>query len=185
MAMKKVLSIVVRNQPGVLMRVAGMFSRRGFNIDSLAVGMTQNKKFSRMTVTVDNDDATVDQIIKQLVKLVEVEDVRLLPDETKMSRGMALVKVSAGINRMEILKLAEVFRVSVIDIGDEVVIFEVTGVERKIKAFVDIMAPYGILEMVQTGVIALERGNECMRFGKTSKYNWPDDDAGENTCMVI
>ncbi|MDR3348241.1 MAG: acetolactate synthase small subunit [Acidaminococcales bacterium] len=183
--MKKVLSIVVRNQPGVLMRVAGMFSRRGFNIDSLAVGMTQNKKFSRMTVTVDNDDATVEQIMKQLVKLVEVEDVRLLPDETKMSRGMALVKVAAGSNRMEILKLAEVFRVSVIDIGAEAVIFEVTGVERKIKAFVDIMAPYGILEMVQTGVIALERGDKCMSFGKASRYNWPDEDVGENTCMVI
>jgi acetolactate synthase-1/3 small subunit len=120
-----------------------------------------------------------------LAKLIEVEDVRLLPDETKMSRGMALIKVAAGKNRMEILKLAEVFRVSVIDIGDEVVIFGVTGVERKIKAFVDIMSPYGILEMVQTGVVALERGEKCMSFGKTSRYSWPDDETGANACMVI
>ena len=174
--MKKILSVLVRNQPGVLMRVAGMFSRRGFNIDSLAVGMTQNRRFSRMTVTVDNDDATVGQIIKQLEKLVEVEDVRLLPEENKMSRGLAMIKVSAGANRMDILKLGEVFRAHVIDIDDDVVIFQITGVERKIKAFVDIMVPYGILEMVQTGVVALERGDKCMQFGETSKCNWPEDD---------
>jgi acetolactate synthase-1/3 small subunit len=167
------------------MRVAGMFSRRGFNIDSLAVGMTQNKKFSRMTVTVHDDDATVGQIIKQLEKLVEVEDVRLLPEESKMARGLALIKVSAGEKRMEVLKLAEVFRASVIDIGEESVIFEITGVERKIRAFVDVMLPYGILEMVQTGVVALERGKERMAFG-CDKYEWPEDDEpGVNCCMVI
>lgn len=183
--MKHILSIVVRNQPGVLMRVAGMFSRRGFNIDSLAVGMTEDSNFSRMTVTIYHNDATVDQIIKQLVKLIEVEDVKLLPAESKISRGMALVKVAAGDNRMEILKLAEVFRASVIDISDAVLIFEITGAESKIKAFIDVMRPYGIVEMVQTGVIALERGQECMKVGKTCKYNWPDADETCNSCMVI
>lgn len=174
--MKKVLSIIVRNQPGVLMRVAGMFSRRGFNIESLAVGMTHNKKFSRMTVTLDDDEATIKQIIKQLEKLVEVEDVSLLSDETKIARGMAIVKVAAKDSRMEVLKLAEVFRASVIDVGETVVIFEITGAESKIKAFIDVMAPYGIIEMVQTGVIAIERGEKCLEMGKSSRYRWPDDD---------
>lgn len=184
--MKKVLSIVVRNQPGVLMRVAGMFSRRGFNIDSLAVGMTHDKKFSRMTVTVDDDEATINQIIKQVEKLIEVEDVRLLSPETQLSRGMALIKVAANGNRMEILKLAEVFRASVIDVGETVVIFEITGVERKIKAFIDVMRPYGILEMVQTGVVAIERGENCLSPGAVEKYAWPEDnDDNMGNCMVI
>lgn len=184
--MKKVLSIVVRNQPGVLMRVAGMFSRRGFNIDSLAVGMTHNKKFSRMTVTVDDDEATINQIIKQLEKLIEVEAVRLLSEEIQLSRGMALVKVAAGENRMEILKLAEVFRASVIDVGEKVVIFEITGVERKIKAFIEVMRPYGIEEMVQTGVVAIERGEHCLAPDEDSIYTWPEDsDDNMGSCMVI
>jgi acetolactate synthase-1/3 small subunit len=183
--MKKVLSVVVRNQPGVLMRVAGMFSRRGYNIDSLAVGMTQNKKFSRMTVTVDNGDTMIGQIIKQLEKLIEVDDVRLLTEENKMARGMALVKVRAFDNRMDVLRLAEVFRASVIDIGEEAVIFEVTGVERKIRAFVDVMTPYGIMEMVQTGVIALERGKECLNFGKTCQYDWPEDGEDDGRTTVL
>ncbi len=184
--MKKVLSILVRNQPGVLMRVAGMFSRRGFNIDSLAVGMTNDRRFSRITATVDYDAAMVEQIIKQLDKLIEVEDVRLLDEETKIARGMALIKVRAMENRMDILKLAEVFRVNVIDVSDEVVIFEVTGVERKIKAFIDVMTPYGIIEMVQTGVVALDRGNNCMMPNKNNLFLWPDepDDVTFN-CMVI
>ena len=183
--MKNILSVVVRNRPGVLMRVAGMFSRRGFNIDSLAVGMTNNKKFSRMTVTVHGDNALINQIIKQLEKLVEVEDVKILPPETNISRGMALIKVQAGVNRMDIIKLAEVFRASIIDINDAVVIFEITGAENKIKAFIDVMVPYGILEMVQTGVIALERGEQSMKMDKVSKFNWPESDEESKTCMVI
>ncbi len=182
--MKQILSVVVRNQPGVLMRVAGMFSRRGFNIDSLAVGMTNNPDFSRMTVTVD-DDGAVDQVIKQLVKLIEVEDVRLLPVENKIARGMALIKVAAGEKRMEILKLAEVFRASVIDISDAVLIFEITGAENKLRAFIDVMAPYGIMEMVQTGVIALERGEECMKVGQNCRYFWPESGESRKSCMVI
>ncbi len=183
--MKHILSIVVRNQPGVLMRVAGMFSRRGFNIDSLAVGMTNDPEFSRMTVTVAGDDAMVEQIMKQLAKLIEVEDVKLLPVESKISRGMALIKVSAGEKRMDILKLAEVFRASVIDVSDAVVIFEITGAESKLRAFIDVMAPYGIIEMVQTGVIALERGTASMTVGQNCKYHWPEAAVCKNSCMVI
>ena len=98
--MEQILSIVVRNQPGVLMRVAGMFSRRGYNIDSLAVGTTQNPEFSRMTVTMDADEPTVVQVCKQLAKLVEVEKVKVLPPRSSATRSMVLVKVHAGAKRM-------------------------------------------------------------------------------------
>ena len=108
--MEQILSIVVRNQPGVLMRVAGMFSRRGYNIDSLAVGTTQNPEFSRMTVTMEADEPTVVQVCKQLAKLVEVEKVKVLPPRSSATRSMVLVKVRAGSKRMELIQLAEVFR---------------------------------------------------------------------------
>ncbi|MFA7068826.1 MAG: acetolactate synthase small subunit, partial [Acidaminococcaceae bacterium] len=115
--MEQVLSIVVRNQPGVLMRVAGMFSRRGYNIDSLAVGITQNPEFSRMTVTMQANATTVDQVCKQLEKLVEVEAVKILPPHNTSQRSMALVKVKTADKRLEILRVADVFRAHAIDIS--------------------------------------------------------------------
>lgn len=171
--MEQILSIVVRNQPGVLMRVSGMFSRRGFNIDSLAVGTTQNPAFSRMTVTMEADEATVTQVCKQLAKLVEVEKVKVLNRRRSASRSMALVKVHAGAKRMELLQLAEVFRASAIDVTGESLVFVVTGDEGKLKAFVDIMRPYGLTEMVQTGLVALERGDEALSV-EDSRFAWPD-----------
>jgi len=162
--MEQILSIVVRNQPGVLMRVAGMFSRRGFNIDSLAVGITQNPEFSRMTVTMQADDATIKQVCKQLAKLVEVEAVKVLPPKASAKRSMVMVKVHAGDKRLELLRLADVFRAHAVD---------VTGIDDKLNAFVDVMRPYGILEMVQTGLVALERGDAAMDVSK-SRYSWPE-----------
>ena len=117
--MEQILSIVVRNQPGVLMRVAGMFSRRGYNIDSLAVGTTQNPEFSRMTVTMDADEPTVVQVCKQLAKLVEVEKVKVLPPRGSATRSMVLVKVHAGAKRMELIQLGEVFRAHPVDVTGE------------------------------------------------------------------
>lgn len=185
MKMKQVLSILVRNQPGVLMRVAGLFSRRGFNIDSLAVGITEKPAFSRMTVGLYGNEATVEQVKKQLEKLAEVEEVRLLPAEAMVSRGMALVKVDAGEKRMEILKLAEIFRASVLDVGTKTLVFEITGADDKIRAFAEALAPYGILELVQTGVVALERGESAMQAA-TSKYHWPVRfTGGKDVCQVI
>ncbi len=183
--MKQVLSILVRNQPGVLMRVAGLFSRRGFNIDSLAVGITEKPAFSRMTVGLYGNEATVEQVKKQLEKLVEVEEVRLLPADAMVARGMALVKVEAGEKRMEVLKLAEIFRASVLDVGAHTLVFEITGGDDKIKAFIDLMAPFGILEVVQTGVVALERGEAAMQAFE-SKYEWPERcNEGKDVCQVI
>lgn len=173
--MEQIISIVVRNQPGVLMRVAGMFSRRGFNIDSLAVGTTQNPAFSRMTVTMEADESTVTQVCKQLAKLVEVEKVKVLDPKSTASRSMALVKVHAGSKRMELLQLAQVFRASAVDVKGESLVFVVTGNEGKLKAFVDIMRPYGVTEMVQTGLVALERGDEALTVDE-SRFAWPDVD---------
>lgn len=175
--MEQILSIVVRNQPGVLMRVAGMFSRRGFNIDSLAVGTTQNPEFSRMTVTMEADQPTINQVCKQLAKLVEVEAVKVLPPGASAKRSMVLVKVYAGEKRMELLNLAGVFRAHTIDVTGQSLIFVVTGDEGKLKAFVDIMRPYGILEMVQTGLVALERGDEALDV-QSSRYQWPSVSGG-------
>ena len=185
--MEQVISIVVRNQPGVLMRVAGLFSRRGFNIDSLAVGITQNPEFSRMTVAMKADDSTVDQVCKQLAKLVEVEAIKVLPPNASTKRSMALVKVKAGDKRMEILKLADVFRAHAIDVTGNSLTFLITGVNDKLHAFVDLMRPYGIIEMVQTGAIALERGDEALTVEK-SRYVWPkyvDEDKIRKNCTVI
>ena len=156
--MKHVLSILVENQPGVLVRVAGMFSRRGFNIDSLAVGETQDPEFSRMTVVVKGSGAVVDQVVKQLEKLVEVTAVQVLVPSASVARGMAMIKVKTGDQRGEILRLAEVFRANVIDVAEKTLTMEITGDCEKINAFAEIMKPYGILEMVRTGMVGLTRG---------------------------
>ncbi|MDD4320400.1 MAG: acetolactate synthase small subunit [Acidaminococcaceae bacterium] len=185
--MEQVLSIVVRNQPGVLMRVAGMFSRRGYNIDSLAVGITQNPEFSRMTVTMQANATTVDQVCKQLEKLVEVEAVKILPPHNTSQRSMALVKVKTADKRLEILRVADVFRAHAIDISGESLTFLITGDIAKLHAFVEVMKPYGIMEMVQTGAVALERGEEALTVTK-SRYNWPQTAISKNTsehCKLI
>lgn len=185
--MEQVISIVVRNQPGVLMRVAGLFSRRGFNIDSLAVGITQNPEFSRMTVTMQADDSTIEQVCKQLAKLVEVEALKVLPSNASTKRSMALVKVRAGDKKMEVLKLADVFRAHTIDVTGDSFTFLITGVNEKLHAFVDVMRPYEILEMVQTGAIALERGEAALNV-ESSRYSWPklvDDSKDRKACVVI
>lgn len=169
--MKHVLSILVYNQPGVLVRVAGMFSRRGFNIHSLAVGTTQDPRYSRITVVVCGDNGILDQVVKQLDKLVEVEAIQLLPQEGSVRRGIALVKVAAGADkRGEMLKLAEVFRANVLDISAQAVTYEITGDDDKIDAFVDLLSPYGILEMVRTGLAGLARGESTIHQYERRDY---------------
>ncbi|MCX7779877.1 MAG: acetolactate synthase small subunit [Negativicutes bacterium] len=157
--MKHVLSALVQDQPGVLVRVAGMFTRRGFNIESLAVGRTHIDGYSRMTVVVSGDHSVVEQVIKQLRKILEVVSVQLLSDSPSVTRGMALLKVNAGERRSEVLKLAEVFRANVVDISEPTVTLEITGDDEKIRAFTELMAPFGIAEMVSTGQIGLKRGS--------------------------
>lgn len=166
--MKNVLSILVQNQPGVLVRVASMFARRGFNIDSLAVGPTQLPAFSRITAVVAGNQLVVDQVVKQLKKLIEVVAVQVLPPAS-VARGLALIKVNAGEQRSEILKLAEVFRASVVDVDQQVLTLEITGDEAKIDALAAVLAPFGLVEMVRTGLIGLARSNSNIYECKESE----------------
>lgn len=160
--MRNVISILVQNQPGVLVRVASMFSRRGFNIDSLAVGPTHAPEYSRITVVVKGNQLVVDQIVKQLKKLIEVAAVQVLPQDSSIGRGMALIKVNAGDRRSEVLKLAEVFRANVVDVDQHTLSLEITGDEAKIEALAAVLAPFGLVEMVRTGIIGLARGENTI-----------------------
>lgn len=162
--MKHVLSVFVHNQPGVLVRVASLFSRREFNIDSLSVGVTESPDFSRITVVVHGDEYLVNQMIKQLEKLPDVEAVQRLEDKESVYRGMTMIKVKADdTNRLDVLKMAELFRARVIDVQPTTLIFEITGDDDKVTAFTRILAPYGILEIIRTGLIGLERGEHTIQ----------------------
>ncbi len=161
--MKHVLSVFVENQTGVLVRVVSMFSRREFNIDSLSVGVTQSPEHSRITVVVHGDENLVEQMIKQLEKMPVVKAVQRLDASTAVTRGMTLIKVKADdTNRLDVLKMAELFRAHVIDVRPTTLIFEITGDDEKVTAFMRLLAPYGITEVIRTGLIALERGEHTI-----------------------
>ncbi|NLU50760.1 MAG: acetolactate synthase small subunit [Syntrophomonadaceae bacterium] len=157
--MKHTLSVVVENQPGVLTRVATLFRRRGYNIDSLTVGRTENPNISRMTIVVDGDDVIIEQVTKQLHKLVEILKIYDITEEPTVDRELALVKVRADSQiRGEIMQIVEVFRARIVDIGRNSLIIEATGDENKINAIEDSLRPFGILELVRTGKVAMLRG---------------------------
>ena len=156
---KHVLSILVENRPGVLSRVAGLFSRRGFNIDTLAVGPTDDPEVSRITLTLDGAVHPIDQVTKQLHKLVNVLKIRDMEPEATVARELALFKVSAAVeNRAEIVQFAEIFRAKIVDVSKRALIIEITGSHDKILAFESMVRPHGLLEMVRTGEVALARG---------------------------
>ncbi|HOJ34615.1 MAG TPA: acetolactate synthase small subunit [Candidatus Hydrogenedentes bacterium] len=156
--MRHTITILVENQFGVLARVSGLFSARGYNIDSLCVAETLDPAVSRMTVVVRGDDRVLEQIMKQLNKLVETIEVKDLTQEDHVERELVMVKVAADNKiRSEIVEIATIFRAKVIDIGKEAMTVEVTGSEGKIEAFVDMMRPFGIQELVRTGKIAIAR----------------------------
>lgn len=162
--MKHVLSVLVKNQPGVLVRVASMFSRREFNIESLTVGETEISEFSRITVMVSGDEYIIDQVIKQLGKLPDVEVVKRLDGGSSVYRIMTLIKVQADdTNRLDVLKMAELFGARVIDVQPTTLIFEITGSEDKVKAFNRVLSSYRVLEVIQTGVTGLERGERTIQ----------------------
>ena len=161
--MKHVLSVYVENQPGVLVRVASMFSRREFNIDSLSVGETETPEFSRITVVVHGDANLIEQMIKQLSKMPIVRAVQRLDAANAVTRGMTMIKVKADDdNRLDVLKMAELFRAHVVDVQPQNLIFEITGNDEKVTAFTRLLKPYGILEIIRTGEIALERGENII-----------------------
>src|SRR6059036_2454481 len=153
---KHVLSILVENRPGVLARVSGLFARRGFNIQTLAVGPTDDPAVSRITLTVDGAKHPIDQVTKQLHKLVNVLKIRDLEPDESVSRELALFKVACdGGNRGEVMQISEIFRGKVVDVGRRSVVIEVTGTDEKIEAFEQLVRPFGLVEMVRTGEIAI------------------------------
>jgi len=159
---KHVLSILVENKPGVLARIAGLFARRGFNIDSLAVGPTDDSSISRITLTVDGAAHPIDQVTKQLHKLINVIKIRDLEPEEAVARELALFKISAdGDARGQIMQFTDIFRGKVVDVAKRSVVVEVTGTDDKIEAFEELIRPFGLIEMVRTGEIAVSRGRSA------------------------
>jgi acetolactate synthase-1/3 small subunit len=156
---KHVLTILVENKPGVLTRIAGLFARRGFNIDTLTVGPTDDEHISRVTLTVDGALHPIDQVTKQLHKLINVLKIRdLEPDET-VTRELALFKVAVdGVQRAEVLQLTEIFRGRIVDVTRRSIIVEITGTTDKIESFEALLRPFGMVEMMRTGEIAIARG---------------------------
>lgn len=162
--MKHILAVLVENNPGVLTKVSGLFSRRGFNIESLAVGITENPKVSRMTIVVNGDAYIVDQVTKQLNKLINVIKVAYIGQDS-VSRELALIKVNTlPDTRNQIIEIVNIFRGKIVDIDKDSLTIEITGDEVKISGFLDLIRDFGIKEMVRTGTIAIERGAKAINY---------------------
>lgn len=163
--MKKVLSLLVDNTSGVLSRVAGLFSRRGYNIESLTVGETADPRYSRMTVVAEGDEQILEQITAKLAKLIDVVDIKILEAETSVSRELVLVKVRVeGESRQSVIAMANVFRGKVVDVGTDSLIIELTGQQSKLDAFIRLLKDYEILELARTGITGLSRGSDDIRY---------------------
>jgi acetolactate synthase-1/3 small subunit len=160
---KHTLSVLVENKPGVLARIAGLFSRRGYNIDSLAVGPTEHPEISRMTVVVDLEDSPLEQVTKQLNKLVEVLKVVELDSAASVQRELLLVKVRADLSsRSHVLETVQLFRAKVVDVSADAVVIEATGNSEKLDALLRVLEPFGIKELVQSGMVAVGRGQRSI-----------------------
>jgi len=165
--MKHTLAILVENKPGVLTRVTGLFSRRSFNIESLAVGVTENPDTSRITIVVTGDDRILEQVEKQLNKLIDVIRVSDIPAEESVSRELALIKVGVdSTTRAEVMQIVDIFRAKIVDVGIKSLIVEVTGDESKINAIEQLLRQFGIKEMVRTGKVAMNRGAKIVQSEK-------------------
>lgn len=164
---KYTLSVLCENHAGVLSRVVGLFTRRGFNIHSLSVGTTADEKISRITIEVKGDVYMVEQVSKQLSKIMEVIKIKTLKDNEMVKRGLVLVKIKCNTkNRGEIIEVANVFRANIVDISSTNLTAELTGSDAKIDAFLRMVETYGIEEIARTGMTALERGNNVLRLDK-------------------
>ena len=162
---RRVLSMLVDNTSGVLSRVSGLFSRRGYNIDSLTVGETADPRYSRMTVVVRGDELILDQITKQLSKLIDVVDIKTLQDGESVTRELILVKVRADAeHRQDIVSTAGIFRANIVDVGVDSLTIEMTGNQSKIEAFIGLLMGYEILELARTGITGLSRGADDVRY---------------------
>lgn len=162
--MKYVLGVLVENHPGVLSKVSGLFSRRGFNIDSLAVGVTENPEVSRMTIVVDGDEYIVEQVTKQLNKLINIIKVSIIGEDS-ISRELALIKVNATPEtRNRIIEIINIFRARVVDVNTHSMTIEITGDSKKVGALEDMLREFGVLEVVRTGTIAIDRGMKMVKY---------------------
>jgi acetolactate synthase-1/3 small subunit len=160
---KHTLSVLVENKPGVLARIAALFSRRGFNIDSLAVGPTEHPEISRMTVVVDVEALPLEQVTKQLNKLVEVLKVVELEPSASVQREILLVKVRTDLaSRSHVLETVQLFRAKVVDVASDTLTIEVTGNRDKLAAFLEVLEPFGVKELVQSGMVAIGRGSRSI-----------------------
>ncbi len=159
--MNHIISVLVENKAGVLAKVSGLFSRRGFNIESLAVGPTDDEKISRITLEVNAEEHSIEQIIKQLYKLINVIKIQELDPSNIVERELVLIKVNADSKtRPEILEIVSVFRANIVDVAKKTLMIEITGNSKKVKALEDLLRPFGILELVRTGKIACTRGSK-------------------------
>lgn len=158
---RHILSVTVTNHPGVLSRVSGLFTRRNFNIDSLNVGETEDPEYSRMTIVVRGDDRVLEQVKKQLHKLIDVTKITELDQTNIVDRDLALIRVhSTRKHRSEIIQIADTFRAKVVDISSDSIMIEATGTENKIEGLIDLLKDFGIKDVVRTGIIALSRGQK-------------------------
>ncbi|MDR0909546.1 MAG: acetolactate synthase small subunit [Spirochaetaceae bacterium] len=158
-----IIAVLVENRAGTLSRVSGLFSRRGYNIDSLTVGVTEDPSISRMTIAVSGDNAILEQIVKQVEKLVDVIAVRQLSDSSSVRRELMLVKVKASeVERPQVIEIAGIFRARTIDVSPETLTIEATGDKEKLEGLLTMLRPYGIMELARTGLVALERGKKVL-----------------------
>jgi acetolactate synthase-1/3 small subunit len=162
---KRILSLLVDNNAGVLSRVSGLFSRRGYNIDSLTVGVTADPRFSRMTIVCNGDEQILEQITKQLAKLIDVRNIKVLDPDNSVKRELVLLKISARPDqRQGIISIADIFRAKIVDVSKESLIIEMTGSKSKLKAFIELLDEYEILELARTGLTGLSRGSDDVTF---------------------
>lgn len=160
--MQHIISCLVENKPGVLARVSSLFARRGYNIESLAVGPTENPEISRITIVVGGEDIIIEQVAKQLNKLVDVIKVSDITKEKAIDRELVLLKVNADTQtRPEIIQIVDIFRAKIVDISEKTIIVEITGDEDKIKAIEELLQKFGIKELVRTGKVVLVRGEKA------------------------
>lgn len=162
---KKVLQLLVDNTSGVLSRISGLFSRRGYNIDSITAGLTADPRFTRITIVTSGDDEILDQIEKQVAKLVDVRDIKELKPENSVYRELAMIKVKAGSEqRQGVISIADIFRAKIVDVAPDSLIIELTGDQNKIDAFISLFEGYEILELARTGIAGLGRGTENVTY---------------------
>lgn len=166
--MRHTIAVLVKDYPGILAKVASLFTRRGFNIESLAVGHTEESGISRMTIVVEGDERVLEQITKQLNKLIDVIKVRDLQFQNSVERELALIKVNTNSLpiRSEIIQMVDIFRAKIIDVNNQIMTIETTGTEDKVNALIELLRPFGLKEVVRTGKIALSRGSKDISTSK-------------------